>query len=68
MVRLRTHRQQQSSAQSVDGRFRNSERIYHCLGTDCMGWRELHLSHLKGGDDGLTAHGTCGYAGRSEHG
>jgi hypothetical protein len=49
----------------TDG-FQNSEQMYHCLGADCMGWRQLHLSHLKGGDEGVTAHGYCGYAGRPE--
>nr|WP_041757889.1 hypothetical protein [Bradyrhizobium sp. ORS 278] len=51
---------------SVTGGFQGSDRQYHCIGNDCMGWRQLHLSHLKGSDDGVTAHGYCGYAGRPE--
>ena len=31
-----------------------------------MGWREFHLSHLKGEEGSLEAHGYCGYAGRPE--
>jgi hypothetical protein len=49
----------------TDG-FQNSEKMYHCIGADCMGWREFHLSHLKGEEGGLEAHGYCGYAGRPE--
>jgi len=26
----------------------------------------LHLSHMKGGEDSVTSHGYCGYAGRPE--
>jgi hypothetical protein len=28
----------------TDG-FQNSEKMYHCIGADCMGWRQFHLSH-----------------------
>ena len=31
----------------TDG-FQNSEKMYDCIAGDCMGWREFHLSHLKG--------------------
>jgi hypothetical protein len=31
-----------------------------------MGWRQFHLSHLKGSEEGVTAHGYCGYAGKPE--
>jgi hypothetical protein len=40
--------------------------MYHCIGADCMGWRQFHLSHLKGEEGSLEAHGYCGYAGRLE--
>ena len=50
----------------TDG-FKNSDKMYHCIAGDCMGWRQLHLSYLKGGDTGVTSHGYCGYAGRPEH-
>ena len=49
----------------TDG-FQNSDRMYHCIAGDCMGWRQLHLSYLKGGETGVTSHGYCGYAGRPE--
>ena len=46
--------------------FQNSEKMYHCIAGDCMGWREFQLSHLKGSGSGVQAHGYCGYAGRPE--
>ncbi len=49
----------------TDG-FENAERVYRCIASDCMGWRQFHLSHLKGGEGGVTAHGYCGYAGKPE--
>jgi len=49
----------------TDG-FQNSEKMYHCIAGDCMGWRQFHLSHLKGSGAGVQAHGYCGYAGRPE--
>ena len=49
----------------TDG-FANSENVYHCLASDCMGWRQFHISYMKGGADGIQAHGYCGYAGRPE--
>jgi len=49
----------------TDG-FQNSEKMYHCIGGDCMGWREFQLSHLKGDGAGVESHGYCGYAGRPE--
>ncbi len=44
----------------------NADKMYHCIGADCMGWRQFHLSHLKGSEEGVTAHGYCGYAGKPE--
>ena len=32
----------------TDG-FENTEKMYHCIAGDCMGWRQFHLSHMKGG-------------------
>ncbi len=49
----------------TDG-FQNSEKMYHCIADDCMGWRQYHLSHFKGSGEGLQAHGYCGYAGKPE--
>jgi hypothetical protein len=49
----------------TDG-FQNTDMTYHCIGADCMGWREFHLSHLKGSDDSVQAHGYCGYASKPE--
>jgi hypothetical protein len=51
---------------SLTGGFQNSDRMYHCIAADCMGWRQLLLSHMKGGEDSVTSHGYCGYAGRPE--
>jgi hypothetical protein len=51
---------------SLTGGFQNTYLMYHCIGADCMGWRQLHLSHLKG-DGEVTAHGYCGFAGKPEH-
>ncbi len=48
----------------TDG-FQNSEKMYHCIVGDCMGWREFHLSHLKGDGAGVQSHGYCGYAGEA---
>jgi hypothetical protein len=50
---------------SLTDEFQNSEKMYHCIASDCMGWRELHLSHLKG-TGGVESHGYCGYAGKPE--
>ena len=52
---------------SITDGFQNSEKMYHCIAGDCMGWREFHLSHLKGGEEGVQSHGYCDYAGRPEH-
>jgi hypothetical protein len=49
----------------TDG-FANSESVYRCIGSECMGWRQFHISFMKGGADGVQAHGYCGYAGRPE--
>ena len=49
----------------TDG-FADSEKMYHCIAGDCMGWRQFHLSHMKGGADGVETHGYCGYAGKVE--
>ena len=54
------------SHNSLTDGFQNSEKMYHCIGADCMGWSEFHLSHLKGEEGSLEAHGYCGYAGRPE--
>lgn len=48
----------------TDG-FQNSEKMYHCLAADCMGWRSFQLSHLKGSGT-VEKHGYCGFAGRPE--
>jgi hypothetical protein len=51
---------------NTDG-FENTERMYHCIGSSCMGWRAFHLSHMKGSlPVHEEAHGYCGYAGRPE--
>lgn len=47
--------------------FENTERMYHCIGTSCMSWRQFHLAHMKGTmppPDEM--HGYCGLAGRPE--
>jgi hypothetical protein len=49
----------------TDG-FQDSEKMYHCIAGG-MGWRQLHLTYMKGGESGVTSHGYCGYAGRPEH-
>jgi hypothetical protein len=49
----------------TDG-FENSDKMYHCIGSHCMAWREYHLSHMRGGAE-LEHHGYCGLAGRPEH-
>lgn len=49
----------------ADG-FLEAEKKYHCIAGDCMGGRQFHLSHLKGGEGGVQSHGYCGYAGRPE--
>jgi hypothetical protein len=48
--------------------FQNTERMYHCIGSRCMSWRALHLSHMKGGGLGSAPepHGYCGLAGRPD--
>jgi len=52
---------------NTDG-FENTNRMYHCIASSCMSWREFHLTHVKGGvGDGPTdVHGYCGLAGRPE--
>jgi hypothetical protein len=49
----------------TDG-FENSEKMYHCIGNDCMGWRQFHLSHYKGSEENVQGHGYCGFAGKIE--
>ena len=49
----------------TDG-FQNSDKMYHCIAGDCMGWRQNHLSHFRGDEQTLQTHGYCGYAGRPE--
>ncbi|QWG23926.1 hypothetical protein KMZ93_03040 [Bradyrhizobium sediminis] len=49
----------------TDG-FQNSEKMYHCIAGDCMGWRQYHLSHSKGSEAEVKPHGYCGFAGRPE--
>ena len=49
----------------TDG-FQNSEKMYHCIAGDCMGWRQYHLSHFKGSSEGLQGHGYCGFAGKPD--
>jgi hypothetical protein len=51
---------------TLTGGFANSEKMYHCIGSDCMSWRQFHLSHLKGSDENLQSHGYCGLAGKLE--
>jgi len=50
----------------TDG-FANSEKMYHCIAADCMGWRAYQISHYKGTLAGnIEHHGYCGYASRPE--
>jgi hypothetical protein len=49
----------------TDG-FENSEKMYHCIASDCMGWRQFHLTHYKGSEENLQGHGCCGHAGKIE--
>jgi len=43
--------------------------MFHCIGSHGMAWREMHLSHMKGGTHLAPAevHGDCGLAGRPDH-
>lgn len=53
----------------TDG-FENTDRMYHCIASSCMAWREFHLSHVKGtvetDEKAPEMHGYCGLAGRPE--
>lgn len=50
----------------TDG-FANTERMFHCIASSCMGWRQFHLAHMKGSlPPPEDAHGYCGLAGRPE--
>ncbi len=49
--------------EKTDG-FQNSPANYHCIAGECMAWREMHYSHVKGGDAYMEKHGYCGLAGR----
>lgn len=51
---------------TLTGGFANSEKMYHCIGSDCMSWRQFHLSHMKGSREGVQSHGYCGLAGKLE--
>lgn len=48
--------------------FENAEKMFHCIGTHCMAWRDLALSHMKGsvGEAAQERHGYCGLAGRPD--
>jgi hypothetical protein len=50
----------------TDG-FENSDKMYHCIASHCMAWREYHLSHMRSGSSEPEHHGYCGLAGRPEH-
>ncbi len=44
----------------TDG-FQNTHDVYHCLGSKCMLWREIHSTHLKHGATlGVQGAGYCG--------
>jgi hypothetical protein len=62
MVRIDNNNRLHNSL--TDG-FQNSEKMYHCIAGDCMGWRQYRLSH-KGGEQGVQAHGYYGYASKPE--
>ena len=49
----------------TDG-FQNSERMYHCIASDCMRLAPIPLSHSKGSEAEAKPHGYCGFAGRPE--
>lgn len=45
----------------------NSSALYHCVGNECMAWRDVPVGHLKpGAAHALEGHGYCGLAGRPE--
>lgn len=46
----------------TDG-FQNTNASYHCIGAECMAWREFHLRFAHG-DEPVEKHGYCGLAGR----
>jgi hypothetical protein len=50
---------------NTDG-FENSSKMYHCIGSQCMAWRDLHLSHMKGSVEGEQKHGYCGLSGKPD--
>ena len=47
----------------TDG-FETTGQSYHCLGRDCMAWREYHLEYEKSGVESYEPHGFCGLAGK----
>jgi hypothetical protein len=49
----------------TDG-FQNSDKMYRCIAGDCMGWRQFHLSRMKGSEQAVESHGYYGYSGRPE--
>ena len=61
MVRIDNNNRLHNSL--TDG-FQNSEKMYHCIAVTAWAGGNNHLSHLKGSEEGLHAHGYCGYAGK----
>jgi hypothetical protein len=53
-------------AQQPDGRLSELREDVSLHRSGLHGWRQFHLSHLKGEEGSLEAHGYCGYAGRPE--
>ena len=51
---------------AMAGGFQEIDKSCHCIGKDCMAWREMRYSHLKGGDKSGDGHGYCGLSGRPE--
>lgn len=52
---------------TISDGFQNTSPVYHCIASQCMAWRELHLSHMKGMQHAPeAAHGYCGLAGRPD--
>lgn len=52
----------------TDG-FTNAPQPFHCIASECMAWREVHVGHLKAGTGAALAnHGYCGLCERPEFG
>ena len=59
---LGAHRQSNRLLNWLTDGFEND----HCIGSECMGWRQFHLTRHTGSKENLQGHGYCAHPGKIE--